>query len=52
MVNGECQNVNCYLMEEIIAPVSRKILKKELTEDKFLRPTNKAGNQIFFGYSA
>lgn len=47
MVNGECQNVNCYLMEEIIAPVSRKILKKELTEDKFLRPTNKAGNQIF-----
>ncbi len=34
-------------MKEIIAPISRDILKKELSQDKFLRPTNKAGNHIF-----
>lgn len=34
-------------MEEIIAPVSRELLKAELTVDKFLRPTNKGGNLIY-----
>ncbi len=34
-------------MKEIIAPIDRDFLKLELTENKFLRPTNKAGNQIY-----
>ncbi|MEI6555905.1 MAG: GNAT family N-acetyltransferase [Paludibacter sp.] len=34
-------------MKPIIPPVDREILKKELTEDKFLRPTNKAHNEIY-----
>jgi len=34
-------------MKDIIAPVDREILKKELTKDKFLRPTNKAHNEIY-----
>lgn len=34
-------------MKDIIAPVDRKLLLKELTKDKFLRPTNKAHNEIF-----
>lgn len=34
-------------MKPIIQPVEREILKKELTEDKFLRPTNKAHNEIY-----
>ncbi|MCD7973534.1 MAG: GNAT family N-acetyltransferase [Candidatus Azobacteroides sp.] len=34
-------------MEEIIAPVNREILKAELTPDKFLRKTNKGGNEIY-----
>ena len=34
-------------MEEIIAPVSRELLKAELTEDKRLRMTNKSNNQIY-----
>ena len=35
-------------MEEIIKPVSKELLKAELTEDKRLRMTNKSNNQIFF----
>lgn len=35
------------MMKPIIPPVDREILKKELTEDKFLRPTNKAHNDIY-----
>ena len=34
-------------MEEIIAPVSKEILKSELTEDKRLRRTNKSNNEIY-----
>lgn len=34
-------------MEPIIQPIDRKILKKELTQKKFLRPTNKAHNEIY-----
>lgn len=34
-------------MEEIIAPVSKDLLKSELTEDKRLRFTNKSNNEIY-----
>lgn len=34
-------------MEEIIAPISKEILKAELTEDKRLRFTNKSSNEIY-----
>lgn len=34
-------------MKPIIPPVSRESLKNELTADKFLRPTNKAHNEIY-----
>lgn len=34
-------------MKEIIAPVERELLKKELKQRFFLRPTNKAGNMIY-----
>jgi len=38
---------NSFLMKPIISPINKEILKKELTEDKFLRPTNKAHNEIY-----
>jgi len=38
---------NATIMKPIIPPIDREILKKELTEDKFLRPTNKAHNKIY-----
>ena len=34
-------------MEEIIAPISREILKSELTEERRLRFTNKSHNEIY-----
>lgn len=34
-------------MEEIIAPVSKELIKAELTEEKRLRMTNKSNNQIY-----
>ena len=34
-------------MEEIIAPISKEILKAELTEDKRLRFTNRSHNEIY-----
>lgn len=34
-------------MEEIIEPISKEILKAELTEEKRLRMTNKSHNQIY-----
>lgn len=34
-------------MEEIIAPISKEILKSELTEDRRLRRTNKSNNEIY-----
>lgn len=34
-------------MKEIIPPVDRIIIKQELSRDRFLRPTNKAHNEIY-----
>ncbi|MFV0507432.1 MAG: GNAT family N-acetyltransferase [Bacteroidales bacterium] len=34
-------------MEKIIAPIDRKLLRKELTPDKLLRKTNKGNNNIY-----
>ncbi|MFT3994969.1 MAG: GNAT family N-acetyltransferase [Dysgonomonas sp.] len=34
-------------MEAIISPIDKRLLKKELTKDKFLRKTNKANNEIY-----
>lgn len=34
-------------METIIHPISKDLLKAELTKDKFLRHTNKANNEIY-----
>lgn len=34
-------------MKEIIPPVDRQIIKNELSGDRFLRPTNKAHNEIY-----
>ena len=34
-------------MEDIIKPISKELLKAELTEDKRLRMTNKSNNQIY-----
>jgi hypothetical protein len=34
-------------METIISPIDKKLLKAELTKDKFLRYTNKAHNEIY-----
>ena len=35
------------MLTPIISPIDREILKAELTPDKFLRPTNKAHNEIY-----
>jgi len=43
MVNLQC----IFIMKPIIPPIDREILKKELTVDRFLRPTNKAHNEIY-----
>jgi hypothetical protein len=34
-------------MKEIIAPIDIKLIKKELTEEKLLRPTNRAHNEVY-----
>lgn len=34
-------------MKPIIPPIDKEVLKKELTADKFFRPTNKAHNEIY-----
>ena len=34
-------------MENIIEPVDRKLLEAELTQDRFLRKTNAADNDIY-----
>jgi hypothetical protein len=34
-------------MEQIIEPVSRNLIEKELTPDKFIRHTNNAGNELY-----
>ena len=33
--------------QTIIAPIDRKLIKAELTQERFLRTTNKAGNEIY-----
>jgi len=35
------------MMKPIIAPIDKQILRQELTKDLFLRPTNKAHNEIY-----
>lgn len=35
------------MKKPIIAAIDKEVLKKELTRDKFLRPTNKAHNEIY-----
>ena len=34
-------------MQDVINPISREIIKSELTKDKLLRKTNKANNEIY-----
>lgn len=34
-------------MEELLAPIPREVIKAELTPDKFMRKTNKGGNEIY-----
>ena len=34
-------------MEEIIAPVDKKLIKAELTPERFMRQTRKANNEIY-----
>ncbi len=34
-------------MKDLISPIDRKLLKAELSRDKFVRPTNKANNEIY-----
>lgn len=34
-------------MEELLAPIPREVIKAELTQDKFMRKTNKGGNEIY-----
>ena len=34
-------------MEEIISPISKDVLKSELTPDRLLRTTNKSHNEIY-----
>lgn len=36
-----------FMMKPIIDPVDKSLLVSELTQDKFLRPTNKAHNEIY-----
>ena len=33
--------------EQIIEPIARELIEAELTEDRFVRDTNKAGNKIY-----
>ena len=39
--------LKCVPMQSIIPPVDKELLKKELTKERFLRPTNKANNEIY-----
>ena len=34
-------------LEEIIQPIARELIEQELTEERFVRNTNKAGNKIY-----
>jgi hypothetical protein len=35
------------IMKPIIQPVDKRLIKKELTKERFLRPSNKADNEIY-----
>jgi len=35
------------MFEQIIDPIDREVLLKELTSDIFIRPTNNASNEIY-----
>jgi len=35
------------MFENIIDPIDRETLKRELTQDIFIRPTNNASNEIY-----
>lgn len=39
--------MNSYTEQAIIPPISKELIKAELTNDLFLRNTNKAGNEIY-----
>lgn len=41
------KTTNLIRMETIIDPVSKELLRAELTEDKLLRKTNKANNELY-----
>lgn len=43
----DCGNRNSIKMQPIIAPVDRKLIKQELTPDRFLRHTNKGENHLY-----
>lgn len=34
-------------MEELLSPVTREVIKRELSPERFLRKTNKGGNEIY-----
>ena len=34
-------------MKEVIRPVDKELIEQELTEEKFLRPTNNANNELY-----
>ena len=41
------QKNSTYMEEEIIQPISKEVLKSELTVDRLLRMTNKSHNEIY-----
>ena len=47
MRNERCYKSNDMKEEEIIQPVSKELLKSELTPDRLLRVTNKSHNDIY-----
>ena len=47
MLAAATSNRKQILMEKIIEPISKELLKAELTEDKRLRHTNRGGNDLY-----
>ena len=47
MLVAATSNRKQILMEKIIEPISKELLKAELTEDKRLRHTNRGGNDLY-----
>ena len=46
-MGGVDTTTNTTYMKEIIPAVDKHLLKQELTKDLFVRPTNKASNEIY-----